>query len=296
MLRDGTAKNLRAPVSIRHNQETKIKNFKLVRRKEVFDMKKIFLPLLLIILLITGCGNDSQKDDKLIIGIDDEFAPMGFRNEKNELVGFDIDLAKEAAKRLDVKIEFKPIDWDKKREEITSGNVDMIWNGLDITDERKQYMIFTKPYMDDRQILLVRKDDTQGILTEGDIEGKIVGVQAGSTSDCYINQNEELRNSLRDFKTYEKFNDAIEALSNAEIDIFVCDEMVARYEMNNHPDEFEIVDVKIGEITETAVGFRKDDTELRDKVQAAFDEMIRDGTAKKISEKWFNADLIKSNI
>ena len=256
-------------------------------------MKKIFLPLLLMIFLITGCGIDSQKDNKLIIGIDDEFAPMGFHDEQGNIVGFDVDLAKEAAKRLDVEIEFKPIDWDKKREEITSGNIDMIWNGLDITDERKQYMIFSKPYMDDRQILLVRKDDTQGILTEGDIEGKVVGVQAGSTSDCYIKQNEELKNSLRDLKTYDKFNGALEALRSGEVDIFVCDEMVARYEMNNHPDEFEIIDVKVGEITETAVGFRKDDTELRDKVQAVFDEMIRDGTAKEISERWFQADLIK---
>ena len=163
-------------------------------------MKKIFGLFMLIIFFITGCGN-SNKVDKLVIGIDDEFAPMSFHNQQNELVGFDIDLAKEAGKRLGAEIEFKPISWQHKREEITSGSVDLIWNGLDITDKRKEYMIFSKPYMEDRQILLVKIDSDLDIHSEGDLAGKIVGTQAGSTSDDYINQNAELKrltkNSLR---------------------------------------------------------------------------------------------------
>ena len=185
---------------------------------------------------------------------------------------------------MGVEIEFKPIDWDKKKEAITSGSVDMIWNGLDITEERKEYMIFTKPYMDDRQILLVKEGNAQDIHAEGDLEGKIVGVQAGSTSDDYISRNEEIRNGLKDFKTYKHFSDVTEALKNNEIDVLVCDELIARYEANRHPGQFELLNVKIGSVAEMAVGFRKDNIELRDKVQTVFDEMIADGTAKKISE------------
>ena len=257
-------------------------------------MRKILLLVLFTALLVTGCSNEpSTEHTTLVVGLDDEFPPIGFRNERNELVGFDVDLAKETLRRMGVECKFKPIDWDKKREELTSGNVDMIWNGLDITDERKEYMIFTKPYMDDRQILLIRKDEPHGIFSEDDLGGRIVGVQVGSSSEDYINKSEYLQRTIASFRTYAKFKELLSALSRGEIDVIVCDEMVARYEMNKNPAQFKIVNVKIGEITGMAVGFRKEDTALRDRVQKVFDEIIDDGTAKKISEKWFHADLIK---
>ena len=257
-------------------------------------MRKIFMAVFLFVnLIFAGCGGEIGTQSKIVIGIDDEFAPMSFHDEKNELVGFDIDLAAEAAKRLGVAAEFKPINWSNKEQEITSGNIDMIWNGLDITNEREEYMIFSKPYMDDRQILLVKEDSDFDIHSEYDLEGKIVGTQAGSTSDDYINRNLKLKKSLAGYKAYTKFHEVIDALKNGEIEIIVCDELIARYEMNKSPDLFKIIDVKIGMITETGIGFRKDNTELRDKVQKTFDEMIKDGTAQKISLKWFQADLIK---
>jgi len=258
-------------------------------------MKKILLLLMLMIFLLSGCGGSQVvKYDKIVIGLDDEFAPMGFHDENGELVGFDVDLAKETGKRLGVKLEFKPIDWDKKKEAITSGSVDIIWNGLDITEARKEYMIFTKPYMDDRQILLVKNGNEQNINAEGDLAGKIIGVQSGSTSENYFEQEKNLKDSFAGFKAYEKFHEGLDALTKDEIDVFVCDELVARYEINHHPDKFEIINVKTGFVTEVSVGFRKGDVELRDKVQEVFDEMVKDGTAKKISEKWFQADLIKT--
>ena len=258
-------------------------------------MRKIFLPMMLIVFLLTSCGGDFKVKEKLVIGLDDDFAPMGFHNAQNELVGFDVDLAKETAKRMDVEFEFKPIDWDKKKDALISGDVDLIWNGLDITEERKEYMIFTRPYMDDRQIFLVRKDNEHGIRSEGDLEGKIVGTQAGSTAENYLNQAVELNGKFKEHKTYNKFKTAVKALKDAEIDVLVCDEMIARYELNTaSAGQLEIVDVRTGYVTEMAVGFRKDDTALRDKVQAAFDDMVKDGTAKEISKRWFQADLIKA--
>ena len=255
-------------------------------------MRKIFVAVLLIVtVMVVGCS--SKENSKLIIGIDDHFAPIAFHNEQGELVGFDIDLAKETARRMGVTFEFKPIDWDKKREELMSGKIDIIWNGLDITDERKEYMIFSKPYMDDRQILLVRKGNDQNIHGAGDLEGKIIGVQSGSASENYFIDDALLKDSLGGFKVYEQFSDLLDALQRNEIDVLICDELIARYELNVHPDKFDIVDIKIGNAMETAIGFRKDDVELRDKVQEAFDSMVADGTAKKISEQWFNADLIK---
>jgi len=244
-----------------------------------------------MIFMLTGCG--SSNDEVIVIGIDDEFPPMSFHDESGKLVGFDIDLAKETARRMGVKVKFQPIDWSNKEAEITSGHIDMIWNGLDITDERKGYMIFSKPYMDDRQIILVKMDSDLDIHSEYDLEGKIVGTQIGSTSDEHINKDNKLKESIKEYKTYSKFSEAVAALKDGELELVVCDELVARYEMNSYPNQLKILNVKIGAIAETGIGFRKNDTELRDKVQTAFDAMIKDGSAKDISMKWFNADLIK---
>ena len=259
-------------------------------------MRKIFIiAMLLMTMILTGCGDDSDSkgSEVLRIGLDDEYAPMGFHNEKGELVGFDIDLAEEAARRLGVKIEFVPIGWNKKEEEITSGRVDMLWNGCDVTDERKRYMIFSKPYMNNRQILIVKRGNTQQIYSVSDLEGKIVGTQAGSNSEDYINENEDLRQGFEDFKTYLNFKEAFVDLDKDLVDVLIVDELAGRYEITRHADKFEIIEITVGPVTEIAIGFRKDNVELRDKIQGAFNEMVKDGTARKISEQWFQADLIK---
>ena len=259
-------------------------------------MKKIFIAAIcLLAMMISGCGDSpaNTSGEKFVVGIDDEYAPIAFHDDKGELVGFDIDLAKEAAKRMGVEFVFKPIDWSKKKEELTSGNVDMLWNGTDIIDERKEYMIFSKPYMDNRQIILVKVGNKQNVRTLSDLEGKIVGTQAGSSSENYINDTEDLRKTFREFKTYLNFKAAFADLESGAVDVLVCDELVARYELRKVPTKFEVIEMTIGPVTEIGIGFRKDDTELRDRVQKVFDEMIKDGTARQISENWFQADLIK---
>ncbi len=258
-------------------------------------MKKLLTLLLFLTALVTGCGSTPNANNVIVIGIDDEFAPFAFRDESGQIVGFDIDLATETAKRMGVTFKFKPIDWHKKREEITSGNVDIIWNGLDVNDERKQYMLFSKPYMYDSQILLVKKGHRQDIRSEGDLIGKIAGVQAGAASETFINADEKLRREIKEFKTFNKLKDALDALKSGTIDVFICDELIARYEMRQHTDEFEIIPLLTGEVTEVAIGFRKDDVELCARVQKAFDKVVADGTAKKISLKWFEADLISKD-
>ena len=268
-------------------------------------MKKFFMAaLLLVTMVFAGCGGgdtpaktdgDASKSDakKIVIGLDDEYAPMGFKNEQNEIVGFDVDLAKEAAKRLGTEVEFKAIDWNSKEAELKSGRIDIIWNGLDITPERQENMLFSDPYMDNRQIIFVKKGNDQGIMAESDLAGKAVGTQAGSTAEAYIDKNEGLKESFREFKTYGDYVSAFMDLENGRIDALVCDEIVGRYAMSKQAEKFDALDVTVGPVSEFGFAFRKDNTELRDKVQKVFDEMVKDGSATKISEQWFGADLIK---
>lgn len=266
-------------------------------------MKKIFLTLFLLSTLIfTACGLSGDKNSGdhtsikfrkiLVIGIDDEYAPLGFRDKDNQIVGFDVDLAKEAGSRMGVTFEFKPIKWENKRHELESGEIDLIWNGLDITDDRKEYILYTKPYMENRQIVLVKRYSGLVIRSEGDLAGKIVGTQAGSTSENYVEENVALKKSFAEFKTYVNYTEALDALENEEIDVLIADELLSRYTVNQNHEKFAVIDVTIGPVTEMAIGFRKHDVELRDKVQNVFGDMVKDGTAQKISEQWFHADLI----
>lgn len=257
--------------------------------------------LLLMAFALTGCGGgeqaktdgESKEIKKIVIGLDDEYAPMGFKDDKNEIIGFDVDLAKEAVKRLGSEVEFKAIDWNSKEAELKSGRIDIIWNGLDITPEREQNMLFSKPYMDNRQIAFVKKGNDQGIAAEADLAGKAIGTQAGSTAEAYIDKTEGLKDSFKEFKTYGDYVSAFMDLENGRIDALVCDEIVGRYAMSKQGEKFEALDVTIGPVSQFGIAFRKDDTALRDKVQGVFDEMIKDGAAKKISEQWFGVDLIK---
>lgn len=261
-------------------------------------MKKIFL-LLLVTFLMTGCSGEqppenlNNKKQTLVVGID-EFAPYGFTDDNGNISGFDIDLAKESARRMGVDMKFKFIDWNNKENELNSGRIDIIWNGFDITPEREENILYSKPYMDNRQILLVKRGNPKNIHDLGDLSGKVVATQAGSTSENYVNENVNFKNSFASFQTYPKINDEFAGLFAEELDVLIIDETAARYEMTKNPDMFEIIEATFGPVTKLGIGFRKNDIELRDKVQKAFDEMIADGTAKKISEQWFGISLIKT--
>lgn len=267
-------------------------------------MRKIFMvAMLLTAMVFTGCGggggntpqNNADGAKKIVVGLDDEYKPMGFKDDKNEIIGFDVDLAKAAVKKLGREVEFKAIDWNSKEAELKSGRIDVLWNGLDITPERKENMLFSDPYMENRQIIFIRKNDeaNKNISSENDLAGKAVGTQAGSTAEDYITGNDALKNSFSDFKTYGDYVSAFMDLKNGRVDVIICDEIVGRYNIKDHLDEYEALNVQVGPTTEFGIAFAKDNTALRDEVQKAFDEIVADGTAKKISEQWFGTDLIK---
>ena len=227
---------------------------------------------------------------KIVVGLDDNFPPMGFRNEKNELVGFDIDMAREAAKRLGVEVEFKPIDWSAKEAELSGKRVDALWNGLTITEQRKQNILFTAPYMENHQIIVVSAGSP--IKTKADLAGKVVGAQEGSSAVTAIEKDKELSSK---FKETKLFGDNIAALMDVEtgrLDAVVVDEVVGRYLVNKKPENYVVLAEDFG-TEEYGVGFRKDDEATRNKVNDMLTEMKKDGKAAEIAQKWFGADVIK---
>lgn len=258
----------------------------------------LFMAAFLICAFITGCGGqkgevpqggDAKK--KIVIGLDDNFPPMGFKNEKNEIVGFDVDLAKEAAKRLGMEVEFKPIDWSSKEAELKSGRIDVLWNGLNITEKRKENMLFGNPYMEAKQLIFVSKDST--IQGEADLAGKIVGIQSASTAEENLEADSKLVSTFKELKKYPDCIVAMMDLENGRIDAIITDEIVGRYYMSKKADQFIALEQAVGPVGEYGIGFGKEDQALRDKVQKVMDEMKADGTSAKISEAWFGKDIIK---
>ena len=227
---------------------------------------------------------------KIVVGLDDNFPPMGFRDEKNELVGFDIDMAREAAKRMGIEAEFKPIDWSAKEAELSGKRVDALWNGLTITDERKEKIGFTAPYMENHQIIVVAAKSA--INNKADMSGKVVGAQEGSSAVDAVKKEDAVFKSFKEFKTFGDNVTALMDLSAGRLEAVVVDEVVGRYYVAKKPDEYRVLEENFG-TEEYGVGVRKDDAELLEKLNKAMGEMKADGTAAKIATQWFGKDIIK---
>lgn len=227
------------------------------------------------------------SQDAIVIGLDDEFPPMGFRDESNEIVGFDIDLAKAAGEKLGVEVQFQPIDWNAKEIELESGKVDALWNGLTITEERKESMDFTSPYIMNKQIIVVKNDSD--IQAKADLDGKVVGIQDGSSAVDAVNAD-ELASAI-ELSTYDTNILALADLDIGRVDAVVADEIVLRYYLANNENDFRVIeDGDFGDEV-YGVAVKKGNTELRDALQAALDAMDADGTAAEISKKWFEEDI-----
>lgn len=175
-------------------------------------------------------GDDSWEKIKekgvIIVGLDDSYPPMGFRDESGELVGYDIDLAKEVAKRLGVEIQFQPIDWDSKEMELSTGKVDCLWNGLSITDGRVEELYFAKPYIANKQIIIV--PEGSDIKARADLKDKVVGLQKGSSSYDAL-ASDPVSEEVKEIKEYVNNVDAYNDLKAGRIDAFVVDSVVGEY-------------------------------------------------------------------
>ncbi|MDC7124220.1 MAG: amino acid ABC transporter substrate-binding protein [Spirochaetales bacterium] len=266
-------------------------------------MKKIASILLMLVLasaVFAGGSQEAATDgdnslnyimDKgnIVLGLDDNFPPMGFRGDDGEITGFDIDLAKEVCKRLGVELKLQPIDWDAKILDLNSKDIDIIWNGLTINDERKEKIDFSKPYIANRQIIIVQAGS--GINLKTDLAGKKVGIQLGSSAEDAVNSAPEVVESLGELVKYQDNVQALMDLGTGRIDAVVADEIMGRYYVSDKTDKYSVAEDFFAE-EEYGIGFRKGDTAFIAAVDNAIDEMVKDGTAAEISKKWFAEDIL----
>lgn len=227
------------------------------------------------------------KKGNLILGLDDSFPPMGFRNEDNEIVGFDIDVAKEVCKRLNIELKIQPISWEAKEQELNSYNIDCIWNGMSITEERAKSMSLSNAYLKNNMTFVVK--NKSGIINLDDLKGKTIGVQAGSSAEELLEKSE----IYKDFKSVITYSENLTAFMDLEInqiDAVFLDDIVANYYIATNNKDYRVLEEGL-EAEEYAIGFRKDDIELKDKINSTLIEMKKDGTLANISTKWFGKDI-----
>lgn len=273
-------------------------------------MKKILALMLSLLMMasMTACGTgDAQQEDagqedtsltyiqekgELILGLDDAFPPMGFRDENQEIVGFDIDVATEVTKRMGVTLKLQPVDWDAKEQELATKNIDCIWNGLTITEEREQNMTMSKSYMKNTQVVVVPADSE--IQTVADLKDKKVVIQSGSTAADALEANKELKDSFAELVMVDDNVQAMMDLNVGGSDAVVMDEVVARYytSLEKQKGKFRILEESLADEV-YGVAFRKGDTALADEVNKQIKAMKDDGTLSEISNKWFGQDIVE---
>ena len=277
-------------------------------------MKKIYLLGILVTIMLAGCSSAktaestsasadtsavaskadetttaaSENKTTFTVGFDQDFPPMGFVGDDGEFTGFDLELAAEAAKRMGKEIKYQPISWDAKDMELTSGNIDCIWNGFSIQGREDKYT-WSKPYMKNDQVFVVKSDSS--IDSIEDLAGKTVEVQTDSSAEAALKENTELANTFGKLQTVADYNTGFMDLEMGGVDAIAMDSVVANYQITKRGGNgFTVLDTPLSS-EEYGIGFKLGNETLKNEVQKALEDMKADGTMKTISEKWFGKDV-----
>ncbi len=260
-------------------------------------MKKFFASIAAIACCAMFMGCNEQKGDankadeslnkvkaagEFVLGLDDSFPPMGFRDKDNNIVGFDIDLANEVATRLGVKLKTQPISWDAKEQELNTGKIDCIWNGLSVDPERAAAMNLSDAYLKNRMIFTVKDKSLANLAA---LVGKKIAVQNGSTAQKLLDASDAGK-AAKEIVPFDDNQTALMDLEKGGVDAVFLDEIVAKYWIVQNSKDYVVLEEGLSD-EEYAIGFRKKDQALRDAVTETIKAMQADGKFDEIHAKWF---------
>lgn len=247
-------------------------------------MKKLLLILITSFILV-ACS--PQQEDSLVIGFTD-YPPMGFKDKNGEIVGFDIDFAKEVAKEMGATPVFQYINWDAKVLELNSNQIDLIWNGFTVTESRKKEVLFSSPYIVNSIVAITKNEDNRINKTE-DLQSFNIAVESESSGQHAL---ESLFSDSLNINRFTSISEALLDLKAGNSDVVIADEIYARYLLANDKDVKIVEGISLN-AEDYAVGMRLQDRELQTKLNVAIKKVVESGKASEISIKWFGEDIIK---
>lgn len=266
-------------------------------------MKRRLISILMVsmmVLSLAACKKADNGEDNslknvkdkgtLVLGLDDAFPPMGFRDDNDNIVGFDIDLATAVCDKLGIKLKLQPIDWKAKEQELNTKNIDCIWNGLSITDENQKNMTMTPAYMSNEISLVVTKDSA--ISSMKDMAGKRLAVQSASAAEETLNsdENADFKASLGQVNPFGDYAVALMDMESGNSDAVLMDSVVANYYITGQKKDYKVLGDTLLE-DKYGIGFRKGDQALCDAIWNALKDLKKDGKVAEISIKWFGSDI-----
>lgn len=271
-----------------------MKTRKRTNRERVMTVKipRMIMGILMLcvaVLLPVPAGTvQAEEKQEFIVGFDAEFPPYGYKDQSGEYVGFDLDLAEEVCRRNGWELVKRPISWDAKDSELSTGAISCIWNGFTMNGREKDYT-WSTPYVDNSQVVIVKKDS--GITELSQLKDKIVVVQndssalAALTGEEATKENKALAASLKELQQVSDYNSAIMNLESGMVDAVAMDIGVAGFQLSGKEDMLVMLDEKLSS-EEYGIGFKRGNTVLRDQVQKTLFEMLYDGTFDRIVKKW----------
>lgn len=252
------------------------------------------LVMLVAVALFSACSEKRMEADsvdektRFIVGFDAEFPPYGYKDEDGEYVGFDLSLAQEVCDRNGWELVKQPIEWNSKDMELDSGAIDCIWNGFTMNGREDDYT-WSSAYVDNSQVVVVKKDSDINKLS--DLAGKVVIVQADSsalaafTGEDADDKNSELASEFKSLQQVSDYNSAFMNLDAGVADAICMDIGVSSYEIEERENEYRVLNEYVS-TEQYGIGFRKGNTELRDRVEETLEEMLKDGTFENIAAEW----------
>lgn len=234
---------------------------------------------------------DIKEKGYFLVNRNDAYLPMTFRDESNENVGFDVDLANAVGDYLGIEARVFLSDWDSKLIVLNGYEADVIWCGFSVTEERKTQVLFTDPYISNTQYIVVLKDSP--IKSKADLEGKTLGWQLGSSCEAAI-QADPIYEKLAGERTYVNMTEPLMDMTNGRIDAVVVDSVYFGYWSTEEgvADQYRILDEDFG-VEYMAVGTRLEDYAWRDKLNEALMAVINSEEGVAISEKWFGRNVFE---
>ena len=271
------------------------------------NMKKKTIALILAAMMssiaLTACGKpavDTSSDlavikdkGKMVIGIT-EYQPMNYYDENGELTGFDTEFAKMACAKLGVEPVFQIIDWDTKETELKSGNIDCIWNGLTVTEDRKANMDFTEAYLTNKQCVVINSANSDTYTDIASLSSAMIQAEAGSAGETAIKSAPELASST--YTGAASQADALLALKAGNCDAIVIDYTMANASCGtgDYADLCIVKDIEMaGELY--AIGFRTG-SDVTPEMNTIIKGLQDDGSLRSLAEKYELTELYDATV